>query len=112
MREKVSGAGWQAFLDRHGLADRDWSIARLPGITNDTWLLTDPADDDRHGRSYVLRRYRRTTSEDALTFELAAVQYLAEQGFPVAAVVEAGDGARFDTPCDPVARATWSCRRP
>ncbi|MEQ7007431.1 phosphotransferase [Actinopolymorpha sp. B17G11] len=50
----------------------------------------------RTNASYVARHYRRTQGAAELVFELAAVRYLAEQGFPVADVVEAGDGARFD----------------
>jgi Ser/Thr protein kinase RdoA (MazF antagonist) len=55
-----------------------------------------PTDPGKTNASYVARHYRRTQGAAELAFELAAVRYLAEHTFPVADVVEARDGARFD----------------
>lgn len=86
---------WRAFLDRRIAGVPDWLAERLNGVTNDTWKLT-PADPGKSNESYVARHYRRTHGAEELVFELAVVRYLAEHGFPVADVVEASDGARFD----------------
>jgi Ser/Thr protein kinase RdoA (MazF antagonist) len=86
---------WRTFLDRRIPAVSGWRAERLNGVTNDTWKLT-PADPGKTNASYVARHYRRTQGAAELAFELAAVRYLAEQKFPVADVVEATDGARFD----------------
>jgi Ser/Thr protein kinase RdoA (MazF antagonist) len=86
---------WRAFLDRRIVDVSNWTAERLNGVTNDTWKLT-PADPGKTNESYVARHYRRTQGAAELVFELAAVRYLAEQDFPVADVVEATDGERFD----------------
>ncbi|MGW5361981.1 phosphotransferase enzyme family protein [Actinopolymorpha pittospori] len=91
----TSEGEWRAFLDHRIAGVSDWRAERLNGVTNDTWKLT-PADPGKTHTSYVARHYRRTQGAAELAFELAAVRYLAEQAFPVADVVEARDGARFD----------------
>ena len=89
------GEQWLPFLSRRSLAGANWWAQQLNGITNETWLLTR-ADDDRLDDAYVLRHYRRTSGDDELIFELAALRYLAAQGFPVPRVVDALDGPGFD----------------
>ncbi|MEQ4210180.1 phosphotransferase [Actinopolymorpha sp. B9G3] len=93
--DSMSEGQWRAFLDRRIVGVSEWRAEKLNGVTNDTWKLT-PADPGKTNASYVARHYRRTQGADELVFELAAVRYLAEQGFPVADVVEARDGAPFD----------------
>jgi homoserine kinase type II len=78
---------WREFFARRGI-----ELAELRplagGVINETWLVND--------REYVLRHYRRTRDSAELLYELSAIRFLADRGFPTAAVVPADDGALFD----------------
>lgn len=78
---------WRDFLARRGV-----ELNRLRplagGVINETWLVND--------HEYVLRHYRRTRDSAELIYELSAVRFLADHGFPTAPVVPAVDGALFD----------------
>jgi Ser/Thr protein kinase RdoA (MazF antagonist) len=93
--DSASQDEWLAFLDRRVADVTEWQAERLNGVTNETWKLT-PANPGKNHASYVTRHYRRTRGAADLVFELAAVRHLAEQGFPVADVVEARDGTLVD----------------
>ncbi|MFD2079036.1 Ser/Thr protein kinase RdoA involved in Cpx stress response, MazF antagonist [Actinopolymorpha cephalotaxi] len=85
------GRQWSPFLHRRGLDTANWRARRLPGVTNETWLLTR-ADGSRPDERYVLRHYVRTSADAEIIFELAALRYLAANAFPFAGVVDPLDG--------------------
>lgn len=69
---------WHDFLGRRGVAEAE--LRPLSGgVINETWLVND--------HEYVLRHYRRTRDSAELTYELTAIRFLAERGFPVAPVI-------------------------
>jgi Ser/Thr protein kinase RdoA (MazF antagonist) len=66
------------------------ALTRLHGgEINDTYLLETPA------RRLVVRHYRRTSDPDAVRYELSAVEFLQQHGFPTPAVIRSPGGDLF-----------------